>query len=81
MGNQAAVIGIVIHAIEKCINSSFVRPITGLRYGVLRDPLRDCDPLDRALTTSLITITLIKQGLSVDRKSLDQGISPDLINP
>ena len=60
MENQAAAIGIVIHAIEKCINSSFVRPITGLRYGVLRDPLRDCDQLDRALTTSLITVTLIK---------------------
>ena len=56
MGNQAAAIGILIHAIEKCINLSFVRSTTGSRYGVLHDPLRDCGPLDLdyALMTSLL---------------------------
>ena len=51
MGTQAAVI--IIHAIEKWVNLSFVQSITRSRYGVLRDPLRDRDPLDRALMTSL----------------------------
>ena len=53
MGNQAAVIDIVIHVIEKCINLSFGQSTIGSRYGVLRYPLCDCDPLDRALITSL----------------------------
>ena len=57
MGNQASVTVRVIHAIEKCINLSLVRPITGLPYGVLRDTLRNCDQLGRTLTTSLITVT------------------------
>ena len=53
MGSQAAAIGIVIRAIEKCINLSFARSTAGSRYGVLRDPLRDRNPLDRALMTIL----------------------------
>ena len=58
MGNQVATIGIVIHAIEKCITSSFARSTTGSRYGVLRDPLRDRETLDRdrTLMTSLVSI-------------------------
>ena len=50
---QVAAIEIVIYAIEKCINLSFVGSTTGLRFGILYDPLRDRDPLDRTLMTSL----------------------------
>ena len=50
---QAAWIRIIIHVIEKCVHVSFVRSITRSRQDVLRDPLRDRDPLDRALMTSL----------------------------
>ena len=53
MGDQVAAIGIVIHAVEKCINLFFARSTTGSRYGVLYDPLRDRDPLDRALMKNL----------------------------
>ena len=42
--------------IEKCVHVSFARSITRSRKDVLRDPLRDRDPLDRALMTSLHTI-------------------------
>ena len=52
-GNNFAPIRIRIHAIKKCVNLSFARSITILRCKVLRDPLRDRDPLDRTLMTSL----------------------------
>ena len=34
---------------KKCLNLSFTRSITLSRQDVLRDPLHDRDPLDRAL--------------------------------
>ena len=58
MGNQLAAIGIVIHMIKKYINLFFARSATESRYGVLRDPLHDCNPLDHALMTSLCQITI-----------------------
>ena len=51
--NQAAWIRMIIHAIGRCFHLSFARSITKSRQDVLRDPLRDRDPLDRALMTSL----------------------------
>ena len=52
--NQAAWIPTVICVIEKCVHVSFARSITRPRQDALHDPLRDRDPLDRALMTSLI---------------------------
>ena len=42
-----------IHAIEKCVNLFFERSITRSRSEVLRDPLRDRNPLAHPLMTSL----------------------------
>ena len=52
-GNQAVAIGIVIHAMEICVNFSFARFIIKLCRDFLPDPLRDCDRLDCALMASL----------------------------
>ena len=50
--NQEALIRMIIQAIEKCVHLSFAPSITRPHQDA-RDPLRDRDPPDRTLMTSL----------------------------